>query len=583
MAKPPSHSRSDESEAGGSFRGFVPGGLAALVLGLFLTGALTAFVHSSVLSAQAQSFDDDEFLTGNVLVQNPSWDSVARFATEVLEPSTVSGYYAPLTMISLMLDYALGGRPDDLTQFHRSNLGLHVLNTMALAVLLYVLSGLLIPAMLIGLLFGLHPLSVEPIAWVAERKTLLATFFGLVGLLAYLRFAMGTLPRWRWVALMACFFACLSKPTAVVLPVLMLTFDGWPLRRLGRNALVEKIPFFLMSASFAVVTLVSHQRTVGIEVAGEGIFASLLTACHLVVFYLTKVVWPVDLTSVYLLPDPLSLGNPTVAKGLATFLALVVATLWLAVRGMRAPLAGGLFFVLALAPTLGGLRYSWVTASDKYVYLPGIGLAMVAVWVAARAWDSPGRGGAVARASLVAVVTVLAVTEALATRDQITHWRDTETLYEHMLVHTPDFPLLHLNLGEMFWRSGRVEEAKRHYGRALESDPNYAKAHNNLGVLLWSTRQPRKAIEHLSRAVEIEPELAEPHRNLGIAFNGIGRFERAIRELERALAIDAKDGQTHCAYALSLGQLGRFAEARKHFEESRRLVSGCTLPPGSLG
>ncbi len=582
MSASPSTRRSVAFEPPG-FRGASAASVrAALVLCLFLSGAFTVFVHSPVLSGQALCFDDDEFLTANPLVQNPSWGSVSQFMTEVFEPSTVRGYYAPLSMTSLMLDFALGGRPDDLRQFHRTNLGLHALNTMALVLLLYGLSGLMVPALLVGLLFGAHPLTVEPLAWVAERKTLLATFFSLGGLLAYLRYSIDGIPRGRWVALALFALACLSKPTAVVLPALMLTLDYWPLRRLDRKAIFEKIPFFVLAVSFATITLVSHQRTVGIEVARDGLFSSLLTAFHLIAFYLGKVVWPVDLTSVYLLPDPMVLENPIVLLGLVVCLVLAATTVWLATRGVLAPLAGGLFFSLALAPTLGGLRFSWVTASDKYVYLPAVGVAMIVLWVFGVVWNHPGRRSDAAKAGLVALVLVLAVTEASATRDQLSRWRDTETLYRHMLRHTPDFALLHLNLGEMLWQRGRAEEAKHHYYRALESEPDYAKVHNNLGVLFWSTRQPTRAIEHLSRAVAAEPGLAESHANLGIAFSGVGRFEKALEAFESALAIDANNSQTHCGAAFALVKLGRIAQARTSYEASLRLGPGCVLPPGSL-
>src|SRR5262245_24130342 len=148
-----------------------------LGLALMLVGSLVAAVHWPVLGSQAQSLDDPMFVTFNPLVTNPGWTSVGRFFGEVLHPSSVAGYYLPLSMTSLMLDYAAGGRPDDLRVFHRTNLALHVLNTLLLVLILYRLFGALVPAALASLLFGLHPLTVEPTAWVGERKTLLATCF----------------------------------------------------------------------------------------------------------------------------------------------------------------------------------------------------------------------------------------------------------------------------------------------------------------------------------------------------------------------------------------------------------------------
>jgi len=550
----------------------------AFVACLCVVAIYSAFTHWPVLSAQAHCFDDNEFVTENPLVQNPSLASAGRFVGEVLEPSTVHGYYAPLTMISLMFDYGLGGRPDDLRQFHRTNLLLHILNAMLVFALLYGLTNALVPALLAAILFAGHPLSVEPVAWLAERKTLLAAFFSLAALQLYVQGTRADQPRLRHAALVAFALGCLAKPTAVVVPALMLTLDYWPLGRLDRKAVTEKIPFFALATIFAAITLVSHQRTVGIDAPAGGIIESVLTAFHLIAFYLGKVVWPVELTPVYLLPDPMSVANPTIALGLGVSIALGVASLWFAKRGVRAPLVGLLFVVLALSPTLGGLRYSWVVASDKYMYLPAVGLALVAAWLFDLAWR---RAGAWRVGTTLVALTLIAI-ETTTARAQLNQWRNTETLYNHMIHYTPDVSILHANLGEAHWQKGRVEAAHQSLTRALKLDPHNANAHNNLGVLFWTTQRPQEAFKHLSLAVAADPNLSQPHRNLGIALNGIGRFAEAANEFELSLVINPRDPQTQCGYALSLSETGRIAKAREHHAESIRLQPGCALPPGAL-
>jgi len=567
---------------------FDPNRRAVLLGVLFSVAFLVGVVQSPVLSAQALSYDDDEFLTSNPLVQNPSWDSATRFASEVLEPSTVRGYYAPLTMISLMFDYGMGGRATDLRVFHRTNLALHLLSTMALVWLIYALTGHLLAAALLGALFGVHPLVVEPLAWIAERKTLLATFFALASLLSYVRHTTGDAPRARWISLVAMILACLAKPTAIVIPGLMIGLDLWPLsrliadRQLNLSVFVEKIPLFAVSAVFTVITLISHQRTVGLEVAQDGLITRGLTAIHLIVFYLGKVAWPVDLSSVYLLPDPITLADPTILTSIAALTVLTFAVLWVARAGVLAPLAGLAVFVIGLSPTLGGLRYSWVTASDKYVYLPALGLTLVGAWAFARIWSVDGTRQPILRVALGVLVAVLFVAETRTSRAQLAHWQTTEALYRHMMSLTPQFPLIHLNLGEHLLANGRVEEAVRLFYRAIEIEPGYAKAHNNLGVVFWSARQPDRALSHLTQAVSADPKLAKAHSNLGIAYNGMRRPVEALASFERALALDPRDPQSHCGAALSHILLGRPQTARPHYETSLRLAPGCKLPPGSL-
>jgi hypothetical protein len=211
--------------------------------------AAALITHWPALSAQALSFDDNRYFVENFLVRNPSWESAKRFLTEVLEPSTVGGYYQPLTMISLMLDYALGGQTDSLLPFHITSLALHIANTALIIVLLYQLFGLAWVAAGVGLLFGVHPLTVEPIPWVGERKTLLAAFFTLWSLVLYMRFVhKGSSKAYRG-SIILFVLALMSKPTSTPLPALMLLTDYWPLRRLKWRSLLEKLLFLLSEAS----------------------------------------------------------------------------------------------------------------------------------------------------------------------------------------------------------------------------------------------------------------------------------------------------------------------------------------------
>lgn len=233
------------------------------LLAKLLVGAcvLVFIGHLPVLSVGALSFDDDQYLTNNELVRNPSWASARQFLSEVLEPSTVRGYYQPLTMISLMTDYALGGRPHNLLPFHRTSLLLHLANTVLVILLLHLLFGQAKVAVAVGLLFGLHPMTVEPIAWVSGRKTLLAAFFALWCLILYVRYARKR-NGWCYAGCLAMHaLALMSKPTSLPLPALMLLIDFWPLRRLKRSCVLEKLPLFVVGGIVSIITFVSQSGT----------------------------------------------------------------------------------------------------------------------------------------------------------------------------------------------------------------------------------------------------------------------------------------------------------------------------------
>lgn len=543
-----------------------------LAAALVLVAALVAAAHWPVLRAQALSFDDHEFITYNPLVTQPGWSSAARFFGEVLSPSTVKGYYLPLSMTSLMLDYAAGGRPDDLRVFHRTSLALHVLCTVVLALLLWRLFGAVAPAALAALLFGLHPLTVEPVAWVGERKTLLAALFAFAGLAAYVEHCRGRGRSWLPASVFLYLLALLSKPTVTMFPLLLLALDYWPLRRLSGRSVAEKWPFFLLSLLSGIITLISHERTAGFAAtASASWLAWPLHAGYLLAFYLGKVLYPVDLTSVYTPPAPFSLANPAVLVPVLGVAALT-AGLVLLVRRARAPLTGWLFFAIALAPTLGLVKYSWVVASDKYVYFPAAGLSMVLAWGLAAAWraESAVAGPAARRALVTAIVLAVALAEAAGARAALRNWTTSLDLFRHMEALAPAAPAVHNELGVLLARRSREEEAARHLRRAVELAPEYGDAHYNLGVVLGSSGHLEEGIQHLRQAVELLPDDAHAAYNLGAALRLQGRLVEAEGELRRALRLQPDYAQAVDLLGSVLVMRGKLAEAVDQF---RRAVS----------
>ena len=494
--------------------------LAAAIM--LVAGAVTA-THWPALSSQAQCFDDGEYVLENPLVQNPSWESMRRFLTEVLQPSTVGGYYQPLTMISLMLDYAqlpAQATPEQLFRvFHRTSLALHVANTVLLTVLLYLLFGNVLIAAVVGLIFGVHPMTVEPVPWLGERKTLLSAFFALGCLVMYVRYAQRG-RRWQYVAALALFVvALMSKPISMPLPICLVVMDWWPLRRLGRESLREKIPFFALAGVSALITLLSQRATFGVDTPGTKPPEWIpLLLSHDIAFYARKLLWPVDLTPHYPLPQPLSLSNPAVVASVTATLLLVVG-LFIARRWTVAPLAAAAFFLVAALPTMGVVGFSIVPTADKYAYLPAAGLLMalaaLLLWVdeeLRRRW-----GGWTARTVLCVAVAAVAALEVWATRSYYAVWRDTETLDRHMLALAPNSPDAHSAYATELIRQRRYGEAIGHLRAALAIDPADAQVHNNLGVVLAEQGRIDEAIEHFAFAVKERPNLAAWRRNLDTA------------------------------------------------------------------
>lgn len=531
--------------------------------------AVTAVVHQPALTAQSTNFDDGQYFLENRLVQNPGWGSVATFFGEVLEPSTVGGYYQPLAMTSLMIDWALGGRPENLRRFHVTSLTLHVVNVALVIWLLYLLFGNASAAAIVGLLFGVHPLSVEPIPWVSERKTLLAALFVLGALLAYVSYVR----RGHWtaygVAVVLFVLALLSKPTSTPLPVLLILLDVWPLRRVSWRALADKGPFFVLAGVSAVITFVSQAETAAVALPQERPWYTIpLTLTHNIVFYPLKMVWPSALTAHYAFPEPL-LAAPLVWVGLVGT-AVLLAGLAVSLRWTRAPAVGWLFFFVAIFPTMGVIGFTNVIASDKYAYLPVVGLLMVLCRLLKEWWERPvlWRRVTAQRTAVIIAAIGLAGAAAWRTRAYYAVWQDTETLYRHMLSYAPNAHSVHDYLGVQLFQRGEVDEAIRHFKAAVDAFPRNFSAHNNLGTARAAQGDVAGAIRHFQRAIEVAPEFPNAYSNLGRALDMLNQPEQAIELYRLALARDPYHVDAHKGLAVVYARRGEFAEAETHFRDA---------------
>ena len=551
-----------------------PGRSVGLLAALILVVGLCVFLaHRPTLSAKAFSFDDDLYLKQNPLVQNPSWHSAGRFLSEVLEPSTVGGYYQPLAMISLMLDHATGGNVNNLRPFHRTSLILHLCNTGLVIVLLFMLFGQPWIAALVGLLFGLHPMTVEPIPWVGERKTLLAAFFSLWSLVFYVRYAR----RGGWKSYVVCLamyvLAVMSKPTSTPLPVGMLLLDAWPLRRLSWRAVIEKIPFFAIAGVSSIVTIISQGRTATLSMPTD--YAPTRTPyilCHNIIFYLYKIVWPANLSSHYPFPEPLALRHPMVLTGVVGT-CLLLASLVISLRWTRALFVGWLFFFVTILPAMGIVGFTNVIASDKFAYLPSVGLLLVVAWLLMRVWrpNESRRGVGVGRIGACVVVLVFAMAESIATYRQGQIWSDSETLHRHMVASAPHSATALNSYGLALAENGKKVEAIKQYQKALESDPRFVHSYHNLANALLDLNRVDESIPYYLEALRYDSTHFPAHNGLGTAFAQRGQVDEAIKHFKESLRIKPLYNVARCNLAIVYAQSGRADEAIATFKEALRI------------
>ena len=529
--------------------------------------------HWPALSAKALSFDDNRYFTENFLVRSPSLDSVWRFLSEVLNPSTVGGYYQPLTMISLMLDYAIGGQTDSIMPFHRTSLLLHVVNTALIIVLLYQLFGSEWIAAGVGLLFGVHPLTVETIPWIGERKTLLAAFFAFWSLILYVRFVRSGNSKVRIGSIVMYALALMSKPTSTPLPALMLLMDYWPLRRLTRQTIIEKWPFFVIGGISAVITYISQSRTASVILPESyGLMRVPMVICHNIIFYLYKMIWPVNLSSHYVFPNPLGFSTPMVMIGvIGTF--ILITLLLISWRWTRAVIIGWLIFFVMVFPTMQMLQFSDVIASDKFVYLPSIGILMIlAAFLSWICYADSSRRHKIRCAIMAIVVLLLAGAESFATRRYLADWQNTASLFAHMVKVTPNAVSPLTNLGVALAVSGDINEAMKCFNKVLKIDPNDIDVHVNLGKIFADRGQYDKAMSHYNKVIQIKPDEVSTYVHLGVMLANQGRIDEAISLYRKAIERKMEyPSQLHVGLGTYLLQQGKIEEAIYEFDYAVKL------------
>jgi tetratricopeptide (TPR) repeat protein len=536
-----------------------------------LAGLLILITLTAYIPAMQGGFvwDDDSYVT-----ENPTLKSLHGLRQIWLNPSSTPQYY-PLVFSSFWLEYKLWGLNQ--TGYHVVNVLLHALSALLLWRLLQWFN---VPgAWLAAAVFALHPVHVESVAWVTERKNVLSAFFYLGSMFCLFRFfglagEKEDKSDLRWYVSGLLLFACalLSKTVTCTLPAAMLLILWWKRGKVRGRELGTLAPFFVLGLAIGLATAWLEQHHVG-AVGSEwdlSFVERCLIAGRALWFYVGKLIWPSELIFNY--------PRWQIDAGVwwqyiyPAGVLFVVLLLWLTrERVGRGPLVGVLFFCGTLFPALGffdvyPFRYSYV--ADHFQYLASIGLIALLVGVIASAASRlPEWPRRITRGSGLIVLVLLGV----QTWHQGYVYRDIETLWADTLEKNPVSWMAHNNLGNVLAGQGRFEEAVGHYSEALRLNPDHDKAHYNLGIAFAGQGRFEEAISHYLEALRIKPDSAEVHNNLGVALAGQGKFEEAVGHYSEALRLNPDHAKAHNNLGNVLASQGRFEEAVGHYSEALRL------------
>ena len=531
-------------------------------------------------------FDDDLYVYENPFVQKGLSEEGFTWALKTFQ----TGNWHPLTWLSHMFDCQLFGLEPGM--HHLTNLLFHIANSLLLYLVLRKMTGTQWRSAFVASLFALHPLHVESVAWIAERKDVLSTFFWLLVMWSYAFYTER--PGVSRYMLTLLFFALglMAKPMLVTLPFVLLLTDYWPLHRVqmfrftnNRQArkfsilqlIWEKVPFFTLAAASSVVTLIAQKGggavtsldVLPIKIRIANAFISYIS-------YIAKMFWPRDLAVLYPMPHIFLAWQAAVA-GLSLFCISVVL-----IRAMRRrPYLGvGWFWYLGtLLPVIGLVQVGVQSMADRYTYVPLIGLFILLTWGIHDFMGRWRRGRIVA--AIGAALTLLGFMAGASF--QVRHWKTSTTLFTHALGITSDNWLIHYNLGVTLAKEGKLNEAISHYSEALRIKKNYAIAHNNLGIVLSMQGKTEEAIDHYSEALHIDPDNPETHNNLGILLDTQGEWEKAIRHYSEALRINPDYAKAHFNLASTLLRQKRVDEALGHLYDAVKINPNYERAHFSLG
>ena len=572
-----------------------------------LLAAVTLAVYARVSRLSFVEYDDPDYVSRNPHVQaGLNWQTV-RWALTATEAAN----WHPLTWLSHALDCQLYGL--DPAAHHVTSMGLHTLNVLLLFLLLARATGLTGRSLLVALLFAVHPLNVESVAWVAERKSVLCTLFFLLALGAYGWYVQR--PNARRYLLVAAMFvlALASKPMAITLPCVLMLLDFWPLQRIQgwssvseafpvnqvplRNLVLEKLPLLALSAASAVVTLVVQRTAGAMDALREYPLALRLeNAVCSYALYLGKALWPLHLAALY--PHPghtLGLWKPAVAT---VFLIAASGLVWKLGSTRRYLVTGWLWFLGMLVPVIGIIQVGNQAMADRYAYLPLIGVFVILVWVLSELADQR----AIPLAWRAPPVTIILLVLALLTWHQIGYWRNTLDLWSHTLDVTTDNEVAEENIGGALQDLGRIEESLAHFRNGARIAPEQVVVHVNLAATLAQTGHYREAIPEYEASIRLGPRanvLPIIYADLGTTYLKLEDFTRARENYERSLGLDPQQpsalqgmqqlqrqvtiqqlrrsvvSEPSGAAYLKLGELllqdGQAAEARAVFQQALRL------------
>lgn len=544
---------------------------AALVLAVVM-------VYAQSINYRFITMDDYLYVTGNSHIKGGLTGESIRWAFTSFDVSN----WHPLTWISLMIDHEISG--DNPASYHVTNLLLHAFSAVLLLLVLVRLTGSLYRSAFVAALFALHPMHVESVAWISERKDVLSTVFWLLGIWAYLLYvrkpSIG-----RYSAVLSLFLlGLMAKPMLVSFPFTLLLLDIWPLRRFSTGTQVilrparlifEKVPLFAITVVSCAITFWAQKAGGAVAQLGNvPIEFRVTNAAVSYISYLGKLIWPLDLAIFY--PHPMDtlkgweIGASLIALAGMTYYAIAIASKHAYVT------FGWLWYVITLAPVIGIVQIGSQGLADRYTYVPFIGIFVIIAWGVPDLIERVSGAGSKSRQRQTAALASLAAVSLVALTGlaykQVQFWKDDITAWKHAVEVTPENAFSEYNLGRFLHENHKDDEAVIHYTKAVQIDPGRYDGYNNLAIIYMDRGNYDDAEAALQSALRAKPDFAKAYYNMALLLCKRRRFADSFHYYSEAVRLDPENSEVrtrfasaHCDYGIVLAGEGKLDEAIGHF------------------
>lgn len=502
------------------------------------------------------NFDDITYITLNSHIKDGiTWEGI-KWAFTSQSVTNELPMWHPVTWLSLMVDYSLFGMNS--AGYHIENVVLHILNSLLVLFLLLKMTGRVLPCAAAALIFAMHPLHVESVVWVTERKDVLSTFLGLLSAYAFLLYLdRKKIPVYA-VSIVLFALSLLAKPMLVTLPFVLLLFDIWPLKRLDlkniRALVMEKLPFFVTSFVFSVAAYISQGSTMATTVVSVSLGQKIANTLLNIALFFRKFFIPHDLSVLYPVPFPV---NPFHVFIATVVLAVVTAGVLLLRKNHPYLLVGWLFYAGTIFPVAGIVQMGHQSCADRYTYIPMLGLIIMLCWgIYSLLSNLRDRNILTVKGrdiAFVLIFAVIAIVSGISTNLYARHWENSETLMRHALQVNPDNPMAHWYLGRHYLAIGEIDSSIESTKETLRINPDLT-LYGYLGMQLFERQKYEEALKYFNEGYRRTPNDPVIVNGIGLSYLNLGKYEEAVKYFTMALQLspDNKPIQNNLALALKM-------------------------------